>query len=43
MAIDRQTILDTVYNGDGSLVDGIYPVSYTHLDVYKRQACATWC
>ena len=25
MAIDRQTILDTVYNGDGSLVDGIYP------------------
>lgn len=25
MAIDRQTILDTVYNGDGTLVDGIYP------------------
>ena len=32
MAIDRQTILDTVYNGDGSLVDGIYPkglIGYT--------------
>ena len=25
MAIDRQTILDSVYSGDGSLVDGIYP------------------
>lgn len=32
MAIDRQTILDTVYNGDGNLVDGIYPkglIGYT--------------
>lgn len=32
MAIDRQTILDTVYNGDGTLVDGIYPkglIGYT--------------
>ena len=25
MAIDRQTILDSVYSGDGNLVDGIYP------------------
>lgn len=25
MAIDRQSILDAVYNGDGQLVDGIYP------------------
>lgn len=25
MAIDRQTILDSVYSGDGALVDGIYP------------------
>lgn len=25
MAIDRQTILDSVYSGDGTLVDGIYP------------------
>ncbi len=25
MAIDRQSILDTVYSGDGNLCDGIYP------------------
>ncbi len=25
LAIDRQSILDTVYSGDGSLCDGIYP------------------
>ena len=25
MAIDRQEILDTLYNGDGRLLDGIYP------------------
>lgn len=25
MAIDRQSILDTVYSGDGTLCDGIYP------------------
>ncbi len=25
MAIDRQTILDTVYSGDGNLEDGIFP------------------
>ena len=31
-----------------ALIEGHYPVSYTHLDVYKRQAVprhgwATWC
>ena len=25
MAVDRQTILDSVYSGDGSLTDGIFP------------------
>ena len=25
MAIDRQSILDSIYNGDGKLEDGIYP------------------
>ncbi len=25
MAIDRQRLLDTLYNGDGQLLDGIYP------------------
>ena len=24
------------------VVDNEHPVSYTHLDVYKRQVCALW-
>ena len=34
---DAFLILDSVRNGSGDLVDFRYPVSYTHLDVYKRQ------
>ena len=35
MAIDRQSILDSIYNGDGKLEDGIYPegcLGYTEAD-----------
>ena len=31
------TLVSTVENGAGETLQGIIPVSYTHLDVYKRQ------
>ena len=36
--IDNKLRIDTC-NADGTVCDMIIPVSYTHLDVYKRQGC----
>ena len=35
--MNNATIIDTMVND--ALTDAFNPVSYTHLDVYKRQAC----
>ena len=45
---DMQKMLDYVEKLDELDTDGVEPVSYTHLDVYKRQGNAriygtSWC
>ena len=38
--IKRFLVLETT---DGDTNPRFTPVSYTHLDVYKRQVCSSWC
>ena len=38
--IDRDC---AICSGMAGVMDALYPVSYTHLDVYKRQVCNNFC
>ena len=37
-----KTAIGELVNKAGNQVDSLYPVSYTHLDVYKRQGYNRW-